>query len=262
MARLVILKLGGSVITHKRSDKPAFASNVVERLAEELARWYKAERPHLILLHGAGSFGHPLARRYRLEGRMLDAGALKDADRTSASVQALSERLSVVLARAGVPAVPLRTSALARKVHGSVVLDDYGHIGTILANGGVPMLAGDVVIEDGVRIAIASADALVAPLAKHFRSDRILLATDVDGVYRHYPPRRDERPLARVDRGTLRALAVPAKSHEHDVTGAMTGKLAALLPLRGRRVCIFNALRTGYLSDALRGKSMGTLITL
>ena len=57
-----VLKLGGSVITVK--DKAMTADHDrIRRLSEEI----KAAWPlPLVLVHGGGSFGHPVAKKYRL----------------------------------------------------------------------------------------------------------------------------------------------------------------------------------------------------
>ncbi len=56
------LKLGGSVITDKK--KPSTPNlEAIERLADEIAQ---AKVSSLILVHGGGSFGHPVAKQYNL----------------------------------------------------------------------------------------------------------------------------------------------------------------------------------------------------
>ncbi|MBI2610830.1 hypothetical protein HYW60_02765 [Candidatus Kaiserbacteria bacterium] len=265
MSELIIVKLGGSVITAKKSGKPMLRTRLVTRLVEELSHWHASAstRKHarLILLHGAGSFGHPLAHRYRLWNSVLEPDILIGVGHAALSMRELGNRLSDILLTAGIPVVPLQTSSLVRQVKGKVVFGGHALVETILAHGGVPLLGGDVVL-GGRRSAIASADALAAALAAHFRAKRILFATDVDGVYEHFPPRRGERPLPRIRRSALRGMTLRAASHTRDVTGAMRGKLRALLPLRGCEVVIFNAKKPGLLADALQGKSPGSTVVL
>ena len=58
----IVLKLGGSVITEK--NKVATANlDAIERLAGEIAQ---SKVTNLILVHGGGSFGHPIAKKYNL----------------------------------------------------------------------------------------------------------------------------------------------------------------------------------------------------
>ncbi len=60
MERLLILKLGGSVVTHKDQDYKAHHENI-ERLSREIA---EANQYPLIIVHGGGSFGHPFAKKH------------------------------------------------------------------------------------------------------------------------------------------------------------------------------------------------------
>src|SRR5438874_9113325 len=100
-----IVKLGGSVLTDKSSYRTA-RSDVISRLARELAGY-----PDLVVVHGAGSFGHVLAKERRLaEG----GGAPMDVARLRADVRDLQQTLVRALHEAGVPAAASATSDLAR----------------------------------------------------------------------------------------------------------------------------------------------------
>ena len=77
---LVLVKLGGSLITDKRGEA-AVRADVVDRLAAEIA----AARPRLewegtgiLLGHGSGSFGHVAAARYGLGEGLVRAGERGD----------------------------------------------------------------------------------------------------------------------------------------------------------------------------------------
>ena len=62
MKALTVVKLGGSVITKKDEDKAEVRADVLARLAAEIA-YAQAQKPSpLIVVHGAGPFGHVLAR--------------------------------------------------------------------------------------------------------------------------------------------------------------------------------------------------------
>ena len=60
---MIILKLGGSVITRKDASKPTLDPVNLDRIAQEIAR---ANVGELIIIHGAGSFGHLHARKYEI----------------------------------------------------------------------------------------------------------------------------------------------------------------------------------------------------
>src|SRR5271157_3420787 len=67
MSERVILKIGGSVITDK-SGEGLIRYNEIERISEIIA---SRNNLSLLLVHGAGSCGHPEASRYQIS----DGGA-------------------------------------------------------------------------------------------------------------------------------------------------------------------------------------------
>jgi isopentenyl phosphate kinase len=62
MKELVIVKFGGSVITTKTEKKQMNRRNL-NLISNEIAVACKSTNKNLIIVHGGGSYGHPLARR-------------------------------------------------------------------------------------------------------------------------------------------------------------------------------------------------------
>jgi len=66
-----LLKLGGSVITNKKGRCEANLQNI-EKLAKMLGKlWADGDRD-IILVHGAGSFGHALVIEKDLRGKLSE----------------------------------------------------------------------------------------------------------------------------------------------------------------------------------------------
>ncbi len=259
MDEATIVKIGGSIIT----DKAGGRAVVKEALLYQLARELCTHNGSLVLLYGGGAFGHPIAQRYRLPGRILDKNSLEGLRKTSASMHLLGDAVSQAFSRRGLRVVPFQTSALFHEEKGELVCGNSQLLKSILRAGGIPLLGGDGVIADSTRIKIASADALAVVLARELSISRILFATDVDGVYATYPPHEGARPHAQLKREDISHVALGAqKGNKHDVTGAMGGKLSALLPLKHTTVIIFNGRTPTLLKKALAGKVVGTTIVL
>ncbi|HNT73271.1 MAG TPA: uridylate kinase, partial [Methanothrix sp.] len=72
MTEIRVLKVGGSVLTDKTRLESARIEEI-GRIAAEIAGC----GPGLILVHGAGSFGHFHAERYRLAERFDPEGVLE-----------------------------------------------------------------------------------------------------------------------------------------------------------------------------------------
>ena len=58
---IILLKLGGSLLTNK--NKPfSIREDVVRNAVQQIIE----ANDKLILIHGGGSFGHPLAKKYKI----------------------------------------------------------------------------------------------------------------------------------------------------------------------------------------------------
>lgn len=254
----VILKIGGSVITEKDSDIPERAKmDVIDRISQEIAA-FKSEsevQDSLILIHGAGSFGHPQAMKYRLNEEFNAEGAYL----THVSVKKLNSIVLESLNRAGVRALPLNPLSSCLLDNGKLVNLEFPQIKIMLEKGIVPVLHGDVVMDRAKGAGVLSGDRLVPYLASLVNAEKIGAGSDVDGVI-------DEKgavikkitPLSFVDvKQSIRG------SNSIDVTGGMSGKVSELIELSKKGISsrIFNASRKGMVSKFLYGEEVGTLIS-
>lgn len=263
MSRTIILKLGGSIITNKHCDGQRMQKDIVLRIAKEISRFLNKNPHHkLIILHGGGSFSHPLAYRYHLVDQLITRSRLIGMGKTVNAVKTLATLLAGVFLDVGLPIVPFQTSTLCKKQKGRLVLGDMATIKTVLKHGGIPLLGGDVVLDDNCRTSIASADALAVALAKHFSGAKLLFATDVDGVYEKFPPSHQAVPFTTITRTQLQELVSKSKGKvlPSDVTGGMMGKLKALLSIRDHTVVIFNGKKPDLLLSVLQEDVCGTIV--
>jgi isopentenyl phosphate kinase len=215
-----VLKLGGSVITEKDRaetlDGPA-----VDRLADAVAA---AGVDELVLVHGGGSFGHHHAEAHGVttaEGSR-DVEAVTD---VHGAMKALNQLVLSRLHERGVPAVPVHPFSAAHRDAGGTLSLPTGQVATLLGEGFVPVLHGDVVADEGTGVTIVSGDELVVELADALEADRVGLCSTVPGVL-------DESGAVVP---TVDAFAdvgdALGESDATDVTGGMAGKVRALLEL-------------------------------
>ena len=61
---LIILKMGGAAITDKKQERTPHKQTITQ-VAKSLSQ-FKQNRPPTIIVHGAGSYGHPYAYKHRL----------------------------------------------------------------------------------------------------------------------------------------------------------------------------------------------------
>ena len=181
--QVVFLKLGGSLITDKARPETA-RLDVLARLAQELAQ-ARAERPELQLLlgHGSGSFGHPVAAQH---GTHLGARTEQEW-RGFLEVWQAAHRLHGhvldALQAAGLPAMSFPPSASAVCENGEIMSLAHEPILLALEAGLLPVVLGDVAFDRRRGATILSTERVMGWLADALAASRILLAGVEEGVY-------------------------------------------------------------------------------
>jgi isopentenyl phosphate kinase len=246
MSVKVLLKLGGSVITHKGGA----CSPDTARL-QEIAAVISRYREGLILVHGAGSCGHPEAKAFGLADG-ADATNRAGVQVTHAAVRDLNDTVVAVLRDHGTEAVGVHPLCAATADNRRLLSFDLRPIDLMCALGIVPVLHGDVVMDRTRGACIVSGDQIVTWLATAMGIRRIGLATDVPGVL------QQSRVVSRLGPETARTLRIGASSHT-DVTGGMQEKVRELLALarQGTESHIFHVSR---LADFLDNRDHGGTI--
>jgi isopentenyl phosphate kinase len=248
MSMIKILKIGGSVLTDK--NRPACArTEEIERVTREAA----ASSSGLVIVHGAGSFGHIPAKKYGLPEK-FDPEGLRE---THTSVVRLNELVVSALSRAGADPVPVHPLSCVLLRGGRIETVCTEPISEMVKRGLVPVLHGDVAMDALRGSGIVSGDQLVSYLARALCADVVAVGTDVDGVI------FNGIVLPRVTRADLPMITESlGESTGVDVTGGMKGKLLELLDLADAGIvsAIFNARIEGRLERALKGESVGTRV--
>ena len=263
---VVFLKLGGAVLTAK-DRREAVRAEVLARLAAEVAGWWRSGRRRLVLAHGSGSFAHVAVREAGLLDRPGDPLAVA---RVAASARRLDALVVEALVAEGLPALPVPGSLLALVDGGRVVGVRSALVRDVLAAGLVPVVYGDAAPDRTRGGAVASTEPLLAALAADLRPVRIVLATDVDGVFAADPHAHpDARPIGRLGPAEAEALAGGlggVRRDATDVSGGMASKvtlmLAAAAAAPDMEVRIVSGLRPGAVAAALAGDpdAGGTLV--
>jgi isopentenyl phosphate kinase len=231
MSELVFLKLGGSLITDKtRYETPRPA--VMARLAKEIHSALEANPDlRLVLGHGSGSFGHFVADRFKVrQGHLEDWRGYAE---TAAAAQRLNRLVVDALLAEGVRAVSLQPSASARCHDGELISLVIDPIFELLGHGVVPLIHGDVALDDVRGCTIISTEQIFVYLARSLRPQRILIAGEVAGVYSG-DPKRDTivRLIPEItSRNYHNVEEMLTTSFSVDVTGGMLSKVQLLFQL-------------------------------
>lgn len=248
---LVFLKLGGSLITDKSTPESAHIA-VINRLAGEI-RGALDVQPDLRLVvgHGSGSFGHVAANRYGTQRGVSTAEQWHGFAEVSVVAARLDTLVLEALYEARVPVFRAQPSASAICHAGKLLNMATAPIEQALAQGLVPLVYGDVAIDNVQGGTIISTEDVFAYLARELKPAHILLAGNYDGVMDQH--------------GTIISRITPASlpgvqsalggSKATDVTGGMAAKVESMLDLAqtvpGLHILIFNGEKPGAVQQAL-----------
>jgi len=260
MAELIILKLGGSAITKKGEGKAEVNQEILQRLAAEISEARKEKEFSLLIVHGAGPFGHVPAKEYQLNEGLKDERQVEGFSITHHSMEKLNFLVVEALRKAGLNAIEFQPSAGGILKDEELVQFPTEALERILNIGLIPVAYGDVLIDEEKGISILSGDHLIPYLAKNLNASRVIITTDLAGIFDSNPKEnKDAKLIPEINSENIDSLNI-GSSTSTDVTGGMQRKVRELMNLEIDSE-IISALEPGLVKRALLGESnLGTVI--
>lgn len=260
----IVVKLGGSLITDK-GKAYAVKEDVILSAAEAIKNsLYSGSK--IIIVHGGGSFGHVAAKKEIERHGKLVAESIPPVSR---AMMELNYHIMDALSRKGVNAASFPPHSFCLYSCNSDSFSCYFEpVLRAFYSGIVPVTFGDIVLGiEGCDPAIVSGDDLALILAEKIGAERVVFATNVDGVYEDL-----EKPNSLMT--YINLLEIPKLLEQikissggvTDVTKGLPGKLMKmhkyLVHLKRRpEVAIINGMKKEILESALSGLEVkGTLI--
>ncbi len=249
-----IIKLGGSLITDKKKVKRP-RKGIMERLVHEMA----ASGEKLMVVHGAGSYGHHLAKEGKLNEGFIGEWQMEYLSKVHRDMRELNLMVMNAMIDAGLNPISIPPSSIAIYEAGSLshfptqLFEMYSGMGL------TPVSFGDMVPDTKRIFAICSGDHIMRELAGIEGVERAIFATDVDGIYDRPPSEPGAELLEEIhpDKQVLTELMYT------DTTGGMAQKIADGLAIakKGVEVLVVNGLVEGRLEKAIKGERVpGTII--
>lgn len=267
---IVIIKIGGSVITHKERVGVFIRRKLLSKIGSSLKEALDAH-PYLqlLLIHGAGAGGHQIAKKFDLHNGILrgEKRQWKGVALTRKENQKLNTRVFEILSDSGLNIIPIHPSSIviqSKKLISSFRTESIDHI---FQNNAIPLLYGELVFDDKMGVSILSGDTSAVFLAKKYGASRIGFASDIDGIFDCDPYLHKNAKLLRSI--TLNELVKQRNitlsgSHSVDVTGGLLKKISDLMEIglseSLHSISVFNGLNPKLFSDFLEGKPVGTTI--
>jgi len=249
---MILIKLGGSVITDKSVYK-RFRKEYVSRLCREI----KDSGKDLMIVLGAGSFGHVIAKEFELQkGRIRDDQIFAVAN-VSRDVRELNVLVVSELIDAGIPAVSVPTGSCFVMDDNELLMNDTEIIQRYVELGILPIMSGDVLTDRKKGFGICSGDTIMKCLTDIFSPERVIFVSDIDGLYDRDPKTSKDAKL--IEEVNERILGdIPSETTVADVTGGVRNKMRLMLDMcsDGRDCILVNGTVDGRLRSLLIGKDV------
>ena len=262
MAKLLLIKLGGSLITDKGKDFTAKPS-VIFRLAKEIKLARKNFSGQIIVAHGSGSFGHSVAARYQTKLGIINKRSLIGLPQVADAAIQINRVVMKELLEVGLPAVSFSPASFIFAKNRRLKKMGTLSLFHSLSLGFLPVLYGDIIFDQEQGFCIFSSETILGVLAKKarvmFDEIKVIYCGNTDGVY--------DSSGIKIPRITPKTYMKLRKyitgSEQTDVTGGMLHKVQESLTHTKNGVVtrIINGTRIGELKKAILGdESTGTVI--
>ena len=249
---MILIKFGGSAITDK-SRYRTFNAELVKRLCKEI----KESGKKVIIVHGAGSFGHVLAKENHLNDGFKDDSQIPAVAQVCYDMRDLNGMIVKELNDAGLPAISVPTGSCFMMEDRRLIIDDPSVLTSMFEKGIMPVMFGDVVMDRELGFAICSGDQIMELLTRIFHPSRVVFVSDIDGLYDDDPKtNKDAKLIENVDRKTLDEIKTDITVA--DVTGGVRGKMETMLRMcsEGCDCVLVNGTVEGRLLSLLKGEKV------
>jgi isopentenyl phosphate kinase len=245
---LILIKLGGSVITFK--EKPLAANfEAIRNISYTLA----SVKTPIILIHGGGSFGHYWSVKYNMHSKpdQYDSHGISIVHE---SMIALNQIIVNSMIKVGMNPYTIIPSMFI--YDHKPITKKIKELKSIVESSVIPITFGDVVYIENKMYSILSGDALMSLLSKILRPSKVIFTLNVDGIYKDMKNREILKELKNNNSARFSKVI-------QDVTGGMRRKVIEALKISdiGIDVMMVNGLKPERIINAITGIGFeGTLV--
>ncbi len=251
---LIVIKLGGSALTDKRKIYTPRIP-VIEGSARQVKEICK--RFSLVLVHGAGSYGHIPVKKFKLQHGLKSPKQIKGLSGTKLKLLEWESILDEALLNHGVPVTPFLASDFIVARNGRIHSYKLEALAKWLQLGCVPSIGGDIVTDTVKGFCVLSGDQIAAFIAIQFKAKKLVYGVDVDGVFDSNPKLNSKAQLVKsLKPSSAAGLVSKATSGTiPDVTGGMAGKIREAIPAARHGIAVYFVNLTK--KDRLRKVALG-----
>ncbi len=252
-----MLKLGGSLLTDKNQPF-SIRENVVKSAIQQIIE----AKEKLILIHGGGSFGHPLAKEYSISKGLNPSipNQILGLVKTHQSMNKFNSYLINLFLEKNYPALSIQASSIFIKESHNISTQSIDMIETALDLNILPILYGDIILDKQGSFSIISGDQIIFELCenlKKYNVSKVIFTMETDGLYIN--DKFNKESLAtECYSDELESLELANLGQKIDVTGGIKGKLNFI-----KQICkynipvqLINGLKEGYIYKSLKNQKI------
>jgi isopentenyl phosphate kinase len=258
--KLTVMKLGGSLLTDKSTPyttNDEIISSSIKEIKECIDLGLIED---LIIVHGVGSFGHIPVLKHKLHLGFESTNQLIAMSQTQHEMNEYRLRLTKKMIENDIPVNLLHPSSFCTSEKMKITESFLNAVKGYLSIGMIPLMGGDMLFDSKMGFSVGGGDQLMVLLAKQLSADTVLFVSDVDGIYSADPKQYEKAEfLPKIPIGILQEIIDRTESSPlKDVSGAMKGKLQAILALKkqilnGTKIYLFSMKTSGNLKALLNG---------
>lgn len=245
---VVLIKLGGSVVTHK--ERPMTMNKIA---IDQIFKSFLSVKVPVIVVHGGGSFGHYWSVKYDMHSRP-DRYPSEGISIVHESMISLNHKLVKSMIKFKLN--PYSISPFSFISNSKPLANKIVELASMTRDNIIPVTYGDIVYRTNHKYSILSGDELMTMLSYILRPKKVVFAVNVDGIYQD--PRTKEIINAVQEKSLIKFSNV-----NFDVTGGMKRKVreALKISLAGIDVHFVNGFKPDRLLKILDNKkTKGTVI--
>lgn len=258
--QIFLLKLGGSLLTDKNNPL-SLREDVIKNVIQQII----AANKKLILIHGGGSFGHPLAKKYKISKGLNESipDQVFGLTETHQAMNRLNSYLINLFLEMKYPALSIQPSSIFIQDFENISTHSIDIIETALDLNVLPILYGDIILDKRGSFSIISGDQIIFKLCenlKKYNISKVIFALEIDGIFiKDKEHDKDNIQLAtEINANQLNNLDLADLGEKIDVTGGIRGKINSIKKISEYNIPVqlLNGLKEGYIFKSLNNKKI------
>lgn len=253
---IIIVKIGGSVLTDKNQPF-SVRKNIIGQIIDQIIE----SRKKIVLVHGGGSHGHPLAKKFKINSG-VNANVpdqILGLAETHKAMELLNSKISEEFLKRKIPVITIHTSSIFLKNKNEIEILSVKGLELLLNLNITPILYGDIILDQNGSFSIISGDKIILEICKklqNYKISKVIFCIEEDGLM--IQGKNNPKLIKDISSSDLNKLNLSKFDEKIDVTGGIAGKLVEIESIckLGIPVQIINGLKRGFMLKALKNEDV------